>query len=387
MRIIIYNSSSFGGCYDYGREIHRAFQQHPDVESVEWWVPENAPEEELNSVRRLFLSDRPAAKSRIFRQIHFLWRSFMNPFRLGLRLAASADSMVIFNDYEQLTAPFWVPFFRSILSARHRFAVILHDPDRDAYPPSLRWTHFCMKRILSLCELAFYHGYLPEKEYYKQSRYCRFLDLPHGLFRLPEPDSEMTLRIRSGNPSGLRILSIPGNIRPEKNYHLAIEALKLLPDCLLLIAGAAANARVDLASYRRLATEAGVESRVLWLEGFLSLPQLASVISESQVVLLNYAGSFTSQSGIFNLTIPMKKPVVVSSAKSGMSQVVEQFGIGTPALGSGVKELAEAVRKALEEGEQPLNWDRYMEFASWESNVSRIISNFEVLDTEVICGR
>jgi glycosyltransferase involved in cell wall biosynthesis len=365
MRIIIYNSSSFGGCYDYGREIHRAYQQIESISAVEWWVPENAPEENLDGVRRLFITDKPAASMRILRQLHFLWRVLMNPLRLYQRLAASPPSCVILNDFEQLTAPIWAPLFRLAFYRKHVFSVILHDPDRDAYPPSLWWTKFSMKSLLKLCEIAFYHSYLPEKSYYTESEACQFLDLPHGVFHLPPPDAGFIERIRSMNPKGLHILCIPGNIRTEKNYHLAMEALVNLTDCALLIAGAASNARVDVPAYRQLASDLGVSNRVFWIEAYLNPAELAAVISASDVVLLNYAESFTSQSGIFNLTIPFGKPVVASSGKSGMTMAVESFGLGTLVKGLSVADLEEAVRSALRTARNEMNWRHYQEYASW----------------------
>lgn len=368
MRIIIYNSSSFGGCYDYGREIHRAYQQNPAMESSEWWIPENAPEDAQPGVYRRMLSDKPAFRNRFLRQLHFLWRSLMNPFRLYFHLAAAPDSCVILNDFEQLTAPIWVPFFKWAFAGRHLFGVILHDPDRDAYPPSLCWTNISMKSLISLCHLAFYHHYLPEKPYYRANPECRFVDLPHGIFQLPAPDQHLQQQVQEMNKEKLQILSIPGNIRQEKNYHLAIEALQQLPDCALLIAGAAANARVDVDAYRRLAEQLGVENRVFWFENYLSPAGLAAVMASSEVVLLNYAGSFTSQSGIFNVAIPFKKPLVVSSGKSGMAGIMEQYRLGTMTAGGDVSHLVTAIREALSGEISEQNWENYLQIASWENN-------------------
>ena len=379
MRIILYNSSSFGGCFDYGRELYRAFQHQPSVTSVEWWIPENAAEDETKGIRKLFFSDQPEGLKRIFRQIHFLWRVLMNPFRLLLRLAAAPPSVVILNDFEQLTAPLWVPVFRIILADKHRFGVILHDPDRDAYPPALWWTRYSMKKLISLCDRAFYHAYLPVKDYYRDCGGCIFTDLPHGVFYFPPPDAAFSQKIRNSNPDGLTILSIPGNIRPEKNYHIAIGALPMLPDCMLLIAGAASNARVDVQSYYKLAEELGVSRRVIWLNGYLSREELSSVIAESDIILLNYADSFTSQSGIFNLTIPFRKPVITSSGKSGMTQVLEKFGLGIRVQEPGAASLAQAVQKSRESTDNEKRWEEYQNYASWENTVKVIAEGFSAI--------
>lgn len=378
MRIVIYNSSSFGGCFDYGREIHAAYRRHPQVETCEWWVPAGAaPGVADPSVRRLFISDKPGIKNRLFRQLHFLLRTLFNPFLLFLRLSAAPDSVVILNDFEQLSAPVWVPFFRKFLSSRHRFVVLLHDPDRDAYPPSLRWTQVCMKALMSLADFAFYHDFLPDKNYYQSARSC-FLDLPHGIFRMPSPDPICSRRIRELNPEGLKLMSIPGNIRPEKNYETAMEALKLLPDFALLIAGAPSNARVDVQAYKEKAAQLGVQNRVIWIERYLSAEELSAVMDCSDVLVLNYADSFTSQSGILNVAAPYFKPLVVSDGPSSLAAVVRKFGIGTLVNAGGAASLAAAVASALSSSEEnTAAWQRYLDFASWDRHADIAMRSFQ----------
>jgi glycosyltransferase involved in cell wall biosynthesis len=375
MRIIIYNSSSFGGCFDYGREIFKAFQKKDALHSCEWWIPENASAEGLSGVRKLFVSDRPDFRSKILKQIHFLYRTLMNPLLLYMRLAAAPNSVVIFNDFEQLSAPLWVPLFRKFLIRRHVFSVILHDPDRDAYPPSLAWTRFSMKQMMGIMDVAFFHGYLPEKSYYKQNNQCHFIDIPHGIFPMPDPDPAFLEILRKRVPESQKLLAIPGNIREEKNYQLAIEALQHLPDCHLLVAGSASNARVNIDAYKQQAEKSGVSNRLVWIEKYLSPEELAAVMKGSDVILLNYSDSFTSQSGIFNVAVPFRKPVVVSKGKSSLSKMVQAFGIGTVSECQDAEGLAKAIRTALSAKANPWHWDEYLSYASWEHNTSLAFSN------------
>ncbi len=108
--------------------------------------------------------------------------------------------------------------------------------------------------------------------------------------------------------------------------------------------------------------------RVFWIESYLSNDELSAVIYASDVILLNYAESFTSQSGIFNLTIPFRKPVVVSSGKSGMAGMVKEFQLGNMVEGGGVSELMLAIRAALGTAKKEENWENYQQYASWENN-------------------
>jgi len=383
MRILIYNSSSFGGCFEYGKSIFKAYKKHSGVDSVSWWIPENSSVEESAEIRKLFMSDKPFIKIKAFKQLHFLVRVFINPILLLKRLAAQPPSIVIFNDFEQLSAFLWVPMFRWILGRKHRFVILLHDPDRDAYPPNLEFTRRSMKLIMSLMDVGMYHDFLPEKPYYQNLNSCRFLDIPHGFYDMPEPDALLLEELMKLESPGTTILTIPGNIREEKNYHLAIEALASLPNHWLIIAGSASNARVDISRYKQLAENLGVQNRVVWIEKFLSEEELSAVIEVSDVVVLNYAVSFTSQSGILNVVAPFRKELIVSDGPSSLASVLKKFKVGELVYPGSVDSLVAGLKRlASEETEVRHNWEDYLAYASWENHVNTAMECFSEFNFE-----
>jgi glycosyltransferase involved in cell wall biosynthesis len=380
MRIIIYNSSSFGGCFDYGKALLSAYQKHPEVKLASWWVPKNAEIEIDDSVRALFLSDKPHSKSRILKQWHFLLRTLLNPLLLLQRLAAQPSSVVIFNDFEQLSAGLWVPLFRWVLGKKHRFVIVLHDPDRDAYPPSLRFTNWSMKTMMGLMDVAVFHDFLPDKIYYHNLPECTFLDLPHGFYAMPEPDPDLLTELMKLESPERTILTIPGNIREEKNYDLAIEAISKLPQHILIIAGSASNARVDIQQYKNLSGKLGVADRVIWIEKFLTEAELSAVIDVCDVVVLNYAVSFTSQSGILNVVAPFRKELIVSDGPSSLASVLKKFKVGELVEPGSVDSLVEGLKRLSTEGaEVRNNWEEYLAYASWENHVSKAIDCYSKL--------
>jgi glycosyltransferase involved in cell wall biosynthesis len=175
-------------------------------------------------------------------------------------------------------------------------------------------------------------------------------------------------------------MSIPGNIRREKNYEVAIEALTQLPDFVLLIAGAPANARLDLSGYKTLAASSAVTDRVIWIEHYLSASELSAVLAVTDVLVLNYADSFTSQSGILNVAANFRKPLVVSDGRSSLVSVVRNFGIGTIVNGTGPELLASAIRSTVSNCAQKQNaWDSYLKHASWEKHTSLAVNLFKEL--------
>lgn len=381
MRIIIYNSSSFGGCFDYGKALHQAYSIHPEVKNAEWWLPKNSQVEESKGIRKLFIRDRPFFSGKLGKQIHFLYRILFNPIRLLLRLRAQPDSWVILNDFEQLTAFIWVPLFRNLLKGKHHFSILLHDPDRDAYPPSKRFSIYSMSKIMSLVNVAIYHDFLPDKPYYSNSC-CQYLDLPHGFYQIPKPDKELEKKLRNIRSNEETFMAILGNIREEKNYHLAIAALPHLPNHHLLIAGSASNTRVNLNQYKNQARELGVENRIIWIEKFLTESEMAAVIECSDVILLNYAATFTSQSGILNLVAPFQKNLIVSNGQSSLASTMKKFQLGELVEPQSLDSLLHGLKKLhQEEKELKENWKEYLDYASWEKHVAKAVEIFKKVET------
>jgi glycosyltransferase involved in cell wall biosynthesis len=380
MRIILYNTSSFGGCYDYGRALTQAYQANEDVESGSWWVPINAPTDSELPVRKLFFSDKPDFKSRFLKQAHFILRNLFNPLILFHKLRRQPKSIVIFNDFEQLTAFFWVPLFSWFLKSRHRFVVVLHDPDRDAYPPGPAFSAWSMRILMGLMDAAIYHDYLPDKSYYQGHSKCHFLDLPHGFYPMPEPDAQMFSLLSEKTSIANTVLTIPGNIRPEKNYDLAIRALAELPGHMLLVAGSASNVRIDTRPWKELALQLGVSERVVWVEKYLTEAELAAVIEIADVIVLNYAVSFTSQSGILNVVAPFRKELIVSDGPSSLASVLKKFHVGELVKPGSLSSLVAGLKKlADEEVEVRHQWEDYLKYASWENHVEKAIRCFKKL--------
>ncbi len=378
MRIIIYNSSSFGGCFDYGKALARSYAARPEVESVEWWVPVNSrPEPDLPFKKR-FISDKPGFSTRWKKQMHFLYRVFVNPLILARHLSREKSSWLIFNDFEQISAFLWVPLFSFLFGKKHRFAIILHDPDRDAYPPGLALTVWSMKKIMGLMQVAIYHDFLPDKPYYQKTGKCLYLDLPHGFYTLPEADKDLKKSLLYHKTTGKSLMAIPGNIRKEKNYHMAIEALVHLPEHILIVAGSTSNARVDVNAYKQLASKLKVADRVIWIERFLKEGELTAVIEAADVILLNYAVSFTSQSGILNIVAPFRKELIVSDGPSSLASIIRKFGIGELVEPGSMDSLVLALKKLqTETAELQHHWDEYLAYASWENHVKKACKVFD----------
>jgi glycosyltransferase involved in cell wall biosynthesis len=173
------------------------------------------------------------------------------------------------------------------------------------------------------------------------------------------------------------LFAIIGNIRKEKNYELAIEALALLPKAKLVIAGSLANSEFKIADLQSLAEERKVNNRILWVIRYLDEHELASVITQSSCVILNYAASFASQSGILNMIAPFEKTLIVSDTASALTHLVKRFKLGVIIPADNSSALESAMEKVIKEGETTnVQWKPFLQYASWEHHVKTLMTAY-----------
>jgi glycosyltransferase involved in cell wall biosynthesis len=369
-RIIIYESSSKGGNYRYSLELYIAYKKS-DFKEVTLLLPRNTNGVVKDDGIRDILCSDAESKSKWVGKISFLFRTLINPFILFFYSASEPASLILFNDFEQLSAPLWSFFFRVFLQ-KHRYAVFLHDPDRDAYPPNQAYSRFSMEAMMKLMNFGLYHEVLPDKSYYKKSA-TKYLSVPHGIYELPSPDTQLCdelIRFKGQD----YLLCIVGNIRSEKNYDLAVKALAQITNVKLVIAGNPSNSKTDVDQYKALARVHHVADNIFWLIKYLSDEEMAAVIEATDCVLLNYAGSFKSQSGILNQIAFHKKKLIVSNTDSSLTKVVQMYNLGKIIKADSEKDLVEGIKSIISLQEfSGENWNEFIEYASWNSQV-RLVS-------------
>ena len=258
--------------------------------------------------------------------------------------------------------------------------MVLHDPDRDAYPPSKWFSQYCMKQLMKTMHLGLYHAFLPDKPYYKPNGKTNYLSIPHGIYA-PEPsDHNLLAKLAEEKANQYTLISILGNIRPEKNYELAIDALTSFPNLKLLIAGRTANSSVNTVSLKKQARSIGVENRIIWIEKFLSNAEMSAAIEKSDIILLNYAPTFTSQSGILNQVAPFKKKIIVSDTPNALSIIVKQYNLGILCKPDSIRSLVTAIEETLEFDSGVERWGNYIHYASWNNQTNSILNELKTMN-------
>ncbi|WP_291275032.1 glycosyltransferase [Flavobacterium sp.] len=377
MNVVILNTNSFGGNYEYSRCIAKAYSDNEHITDCKVLIPANATQQENACYKKILISDLPRYKNKLFRKFYFLFRSIINPFIVFSFLRKAPPSLVIVNDYEQISSMLWVPFFY-LLKPKHTFVVLLHDPDRDAYLPVRFLSELTMKAVMSIMDMALYHEILPDKTYYKKE--IPKINIPHGLYEHPEYDQALLNSLVS-QKGERKMMGIIGNIRDEKNYSFIIDCLPDLPHVVLLIAGKPSSSSVVIETYKEQIKKLNVLHQVIWIEKHLSDDEMQAIIKACDLVLLYYKHSFTSQSGLLNLIAPHKKRFIVSDSKSALTNVVRKFALAE-IIPVNKKEFIDSVSRALYADvstDQLEAWEHYLEYASWHNHVRIVVEHVHEL--------
>lgn len=377
----IYNPNSFGGNFEYARKLQEQYSLNENWKCT-LVLPKNA---NLSSQSKNILLMDVIKGSRFKKKLHFILRSLRNPRKFYTYLKDLEEGgLILFNDYDQLTAPIWVPWFKK-LKNRFKFGAILHDPDRTNYPPSTKYSELCMKKFVSMLDFIMFHDHLPDLPYYRNYHGLK-VSVPHGLYTLANPDAELYQKIDEWK-NGAYTLGILGNIRKEKNYHMAISSLVDLPEVKLIIAGKPANSSVSMREYQALATDLGVDERIFWMDGYLTEEQMSAVINGTDLALLYYSQSFTSQSGILNLLASAKKHVLISRTESSLSKQAEKYGFGVLVAPDDPKALIKGIIVAKSRDYSAIEWDEYLQYADWGRHVDILHNTLNKLEqNETLAG-
>jgi glycosyltransferase involved in cell wall biosynthesis len=373
-KIIIYHPSSFGGTYEHALFMFAEFEKQHGKGIAEIYFPVNAKAEGLY-FHKVLLTDLPQG-SRVLRQIHFLWRTFINPLLFFFKTRKYKGAYILFNDFDQFSGWFWRWFFQAFRSGQ-TYGIILHDPDRDAYAGNAKRSGWLMRQVMLPMDVAFYHEVLPKLPYYDYLPKTSFHNVMLGLMPACEPDQELLKSLQT-EVAGFKVMSILGNIREEKNYHIAITALKEYPNAKLIIGGRKANSGVDVDAYRKLADSLGVTNQVIWLERFLTDAELSAIITISDYSILNYSSTFKSQSGVITLVASYRKPIIASDGESALAAVVKRFGLGLLAEPDNQESYNHALGNMMAGNYPNGEWDQFEAFASWETNIKTTMNAFKM---------
>jgi glycosyltransferase involved in cell wall biosynthesis len=282
--------------------------------------------------------------------------------------------LVLLDSYVEYLAPFWVwPHLLLAQLPGVKYVANLHDPVRN-YQVGPRWWHRLSVRLAYLpLHSVLVHGQLPVQAAVPAG--VRVLPVTHGLFDLRPPSRPReAVRADWGAKPHHQVFLAIGYVRDGKNLDLAIRALPEIPEAFLVIAGSVASGGDrPFAYYRRLAAELGVAERTALREGFVSDGDLSGYFEAADFILLTYASTFHSQSGVLLLAVRARRPVLASAAPGPLIAAVQEFQLGIVVEPDSREAVVAGMQKLMLGASRPL-WQSYEEHASWEANARDVLS-------------
>ena len=291
---------------------------------------------------------------------------------LNRAIASTGCKCVLFTSYSEYLAPLWAWRLRHWRRQGVRFAAVVHDPVRN-YVVGPRWWHrLSIAQGYSFLSMALLHAPIQLNTGYPQPG-LQTLVIPHGPYQYPMAKaSALELHSRLGVPEGATLLLSFGHIRNNKNLQLLLQAMVQLPQIWLLVAGPEATAgQQPSAHYRQLASQLGVADRCRWQVGYQSPEQVAAAFTAADAVLLTYAASFHSASGVMHLAAHYRKPMIASAGASSLLDAVRRFQLGVIVAPDDPVALQQGMAQLLQQRLSP-NWQAYGQANSWDSNAQLV---------------
>jgi glycosyltransferase involved in cell wall biosynthesis len=320
------------------------------------------------------LANAPAEnKSRLSKRLKLAWHFVANNFVLAWQVWKQRPGLVLLACYAEYLAPIWIwPHWFLARVCRIRHAANLHDPVRNFRVGPVWWHKLSVRVAYLPLDFVLVHDKLPEPSPVPAK--IRVEQVPVGLYEVRgSMDGHSALRDKWGAADGQKVFLSFGYVRDGKNLDLSVRALAQVPKAFLVVAGSLASPKdKPVAYYRELAEQLGVSGRCHFFEGFVSDTEVGGYFAAADFVLLTYASTFHSQSGVLNVAARARKPVLASAAPSPMIKAVNDFQLGVSVKPDSLEAVVEGMRQLVESGVSP-DWEGYESYASWDANARKIL--------------
>ena len=131
-----------------------------------------------------------------------------------------------------------------------------------------------------------------------------------------------------------------------------------------------------------VAAQLGIEADVKFMDRYISDEEVGDLYEVADFSALTYSESFSSQSGVLNVSAHYRKPVLVTPSPT-LAATVRQSGIGLVTASSEAESIAEGIQSLLPRLNR--DWEsifnRYLVDYGWQENVKRTAKVYrEVID-------
>jgi len=306
------------------------------------------------------------------RRLRFAINLVVNPLRAIRRARRTGAQIIHLSTIPHVTFGLWS---RALRGSGLKLVATAHDVRRSH---GLIWHSYeveQLKRLYRSCEAIFVHS-----EYQRQDLVdfagvsaSRVVVVPHGpYYHGPPTASKEELRRRYGVPLDKQVALFFGDIRADKNLDLFLQAMTPYKDRLfLVVAGRIKGPKAyPLEYYQRIAAQNGITEVVRFDIRFIPDDEVADLFTLADWVALPYGRSFTSQSGVLNVAVAYRRPVLASGCGT-FRETIGAYEVGIVVPPDDVAELIAGIRTMMARYEQPWDFDGYSKAMSWFQNAGR----------------
>ena len=299
-----------------------------------------------------------------------------NQRRLAWRVWRERPTFVLADSYSEYLSPlwFWAPWLVSRL-AQVPIVANLHDPVRDFCVGPAWWHRLSIACAYRPLSLGLVHQTVPAAALVPER--LPIVEVPMGVFRgvAPPVTDPATLRDDWKVPAGTRAFLAFGYLRDNKNIDLVLRAMADVPEAFLVVVGQASSSHSrPIRFYHDLACQLGITDRVRFYDQFVTDREVTAYFAAADFIVLTYAATFVSQSGVLNVAARVAKPVLASSGPGALRQSVETFGLGEFVEPDSVPAIAEGMRRLIVGSATVPQWEKYFAYASWQTNVDTMLA-------------
>jgi glycosyltransferase involved in cell wall biosynthesis len=325
------------------------------------------------------LADPPVDNGKRWsKRLRIAWYIFTNQCVLAWQICKHKPDLVLLDSYVEYLSPLWI-WSHWFLACWFgvRYAANLHDPVR-SYRIGPPWWHaFSVRLAYRPLDFVLVHDKLPDPS--PVPDWVQVVEVPVGVYDIRGSAADpQAMRQEWGVKSGQKVFLAFGYVRDSKNLDLAVRALAEVPGTFLVVAGSVASTNdKPYTFYRQLAEQLGVADRCRFYEGFVSDEKLGELFAATDFVLLTYASTFHSQSGVLNIAARARKPVLASASPSPLIESVQKFSLGEAIPPDSLPAVVEGMRRLLGEPSAP-RWADYEAASSWTINAQEILRQINI---------
>jgi glycosyltransferase involved in cell wall biosynthesis len=310
---------------------------------------------------------------RLVKKIRMAWRIIASRWMLARQIWKRRPDLVLLDSYVEYFAPLWVwPHWLLAQTYGIRYAANLHDPVR-SYQVGPAWWHKLSVRLAYLpLNFVLVHDRLPEPSPVPSR--VRVVQVPVGVYEISGPPGNIPeIRRGWGVKDGQKVFLAFGYVRDGKNLDLVVRALAQIPEAFLVVAGSVASTKdKPFDHYRKLTAQLGLADRCHFAEGFVADGELGKYFAGTDFVVLTYAASFHSQSGVLNIAARARKPVLASASPSPLLESVRKFNLGIAVEPDSPAAVISGMKQLLSAPPSP-RWEDYEAAASWAVNALGVL--------------